>query len=142
MPGYAYPVGATEAETGTAKAVTGQITSANSLVTIFTATQKTRVNNALVSNIEGTILPVELYVYRASDTTNYLVTKTRVLKSRYMVLPLVSGDTRVAPTTVNESINDRMIITELVLQVGDAIKAKCPIEDVINVTLDLKEGVK
>lgn len=142
MPGYAYPVGATTADTGTAKAVTGQITSANSLVTIFTATQKTRVNNVLVSNIEGTILPVELYVYRASDTTNYLVTKTRVLKSRYMVLPLVSGDARVTPTTVEESINDRMIITELVLQVGDAIKAKCPLEDVINVTLDLKEGIK
>ena len=142
MPGYAYPVGATEAETGTAKSVTGEITSANTLVTIFTATQKTRVNSALVSNEEGTILPVELYVYRASNTTNYLLTKTRVLKSRYMVLPLVSGDTRVTPTTVNESINDRMIITEVVLQVGDAIKAKCPIEDVMNVTLELKEGIK
>jgi hypothetical protein len=59
-----------------------------------------------------------------------------------MSLPLVSGDSRVTPTTVNESINDRMIITELVLQVGDIVKAECPIEDVINVTLDLKEGVK
>jgi hypothetical protein len=58
-----------------------------------------------------------------------------------MVLPLVSGDTRVTPTTVTESINDRMIITELILQTGDIIKAKCPIEDVIDVTLDLKEGV-
>ena len=142
MPGYAYPVGATEAETGTAKSVTDEITSANTLVTIFTATQKTRLNSALVSNEEGTILPVELYVYRASNTTNYLLTKTRVLKSRYMVLPLVSGDTRVTPTTVEESINDRMIITEVVLQVGDAIKAKCPIEDVMNVTLELKEGIK
>jgi hypothetical protein len=35
-----------------------------------------------------------------------------------------------------------MIITELVLQVGDIVKAECPIEDVINVTLDLKEGIK
>lgn len=141
MPGYAYPVGAIEAETGTAKSVTKQITSANTLVTIFTATQKTRLNSVLVSNEEGTILPVDLHVYRAADTANYLLTKTRVLKSRYMVLPLVSGDTRVSSTSVQESINDRMIITEVVLQVGDAINAKCPIEDVINVTLDLKEGI-
>lgn len=142
MPGYAYPVGATTADTGTAKSVTGQITSDNALVTIFTATQKTRVNSVLVSNAEGTILPVDLYVYRDSDENDYLLTKTRVLKSRYMVLPLVSGDTRVSPTSVQESINDRMIITEIVLQPGDAIKAMCPIEDVINVTLDLKEGIK
>ena len=142
MPGYAYPVGATESDTGTAKSVTKQITSANALVSIFTATQKTRLNSVLVTNDLGTILPVELHIYRAADTTNYLLTKTRVLKSRYMSLPLVSGDSRVTPTTVNESINDRMIITELVLQVGDVVKAECPIEDVINVTLDLKEGVK
>jgi hypothetical protein len=141
MPGYAYPVGATEADTGTAKGVTGQITSANTLISIFTASSKTKVNSVLVTNTLGTILPVELYVYRTSDTTNYLLTKTRVLKSRYMSLPLVSGDSRVTPTTVNESINDRMIITELIIQAGDIIKAKCPIEDVINVTLDLKEGV-
>jgi hypothetical protein len=140
--GYAYPVGATESDTGTAKSVTKQITSANTLVSIFTATQKTRLNSVLVTNDLGTILPVELHIYRAVDTTNYLLTKTRVLKSRYMSLPLVSGDSRVTPTTVNESINDRMIITELVLQVGDIVKAECPIEDVINVTLDLKEGVK
>ena len=142
MPGYAYPVGATESDTGTAKSVTKQITSANTLVSIFTATQKTRLNSVLVTNDLGTILPVELHIYRAADTTNYLLTKTRVLKSRYMSLPLVSGDSRVTPTTVNESTNDRMIITELVLQVGDIVKAECPIEDVINVTLDLKEGVK
>jgi hypothetical protein len=141
MPGYAYPVGATEADTGTAKGVTKQITSVNTLVSIYTASSKTKVNSVLVSNSLGTILPVELYIYRTSDSTNYLLTKTRVLKSRYMVLPLVSGDTRVTPTTVTESINDRMIITELILQTGDIIKAKCPIEDVIDVTLDLKEGV-
>ena len=141
MPGYAYPVGATEADTGTSKGVTKQITSANTLISIYTASSKTKVNSVLVSNSLGTILPVELYIYRTVDTTNYLLTKTRVLKSRYMVLPLVSGDTRVTPTTVTESINDRMIITELILQTGDIIKAKCPIEDVIDVTLDLKEGV-
>lgn len=140
MPGYAYPVGATTADTGTAKSVTKQITSANTLVSIFTASSKTRVNSVLVSNALGTTLPVELYVYRTTDTTNYLVGKTRVLKSEYMLLPLVSGDVRVSDTAEAPTANKTL--TEIVLESGDIVKAKCPLEDVINVTLDLKEGVK
>ena len=138
--GYAYPVGATAADTGTAKSVTKQITSANTLVSIFTASSKTRVNSVLVTNALGTILPVELHVYRTTDTTNYLVGKTRVLKSEYMLLSLVSGDVRVSDTAEAPTANKTL--TEIVLQSGDIVKAKCPLEDVINVTLDLKEGVK
>lgn len=140
MPGYAYPVGATTADTGTATSVTKQVTSANALVTIFTATSKTRVNSVLVSNAEGSILPVEIYIYRAEDSEDYFIAKTRVLKSKYMILPLVSGDSRVDEVAIDPKAN--RISTEIVLQTGDAIKAKCPIENVINVTLDLKEGVK
>lgn len=125
---------------GTNKGVTAQITSANALVTIFTATQKTKVNSVLVSNILGTVLPVELYVYRVVNTTNYFVSKTRVLKSKYMVFPLVPGDLRSSEEAV--SATENKLDLELILQVGDAIKAKCPIEDVINVTLDLREGIK
>jgi len=143
MPGYAAPIGTTDTNAGTAKSVSAQISSANSLITIFTATEKTRVNSVLVSNELGTILPVELFVYRdEGEGMDYLISKTRVLKSHYMVLPLVSGDTRVTPTTVEESINDRMILTEVVLAAGDSIKARCPVEDVINVTLELKEGIR
>jgi hypothetical protein len=138
--GYAYPVGAVNADTGTAKSVTKQITSANTLVSIFTASSKTRVNSVLVTNALGTILPVELHVYRTTDTTNYLVGKTRVLKSEYMLLSLVSGDVRVSDTA--EALTANKTLTEIVLQSGDIVKAKCPLEDVINVTLDLKEGVK
>ena len=93
----------------------------------------------MVSNSLGTILPVELYVYRTADTTNYFVGKVRVLKSEYMVLRQVSGDTRVSDTAESPTANKTL--TEIILQSGDIIKAKCPIEDVINVTLDLKEGV-
>ena len=142
MPGYAYPVGATTADTGVAKSVTALIDADHDLVTVFTATQKTRINSILVSNNLGTIVPVDLYVYRDEDEEDYFMLKTRVLKSRYMVLPLVSGDTRVSSTSVQASVNDRMIATEILLQAGDAIKASCPIEDAINITLDLKEGVK
>ena len=122
------------------KGVTAQITSANSLVTIFTATLKTRVNSVLVSNTLGTILPVELYVYRNSDEVDYFVSKTRALKSKYMVLPLVPGDNRAAETAVDPKAN--RISVELILEPGDAIKALCPIEDAVNITLDLREAIK
>jgi hypothetical protein len=125
---------------GTNKGVTAQVTSANTLVTIFTATQKTKVNSVLVSNLLGTVLPVELYVYRVVNTTNYFVSKTRVLKSKYMVFPLVPGDLRTSEEAVSPTENK--LDLEFTLQVGDAIKAKCPIENVINVTLDLREGIK
>lgn len=122
------------------KSVTAQITSANALVTIFTATLKTRVNSVLVSNALGTILPVELYVYRDEDEEDYFISKTRVLKSKYMIFPQVAGDSRVNEVSVDETANK--VGAEIVLQVGDSIKAKCPIEDVINVTLDLREAIK
>jgi hypothetical protein len=122
------------------KGVTAQITSDNSLVTLFTATFKTRLNSVLVSNELGTILPVELYVYREVDENDYFVAKTRVLKSTYMVFPQVSGDTRGQSVVINPTANK--VGAEIILQVGDSIKAKCPIEDVINVTLDLREAIK
>ena len=122
------------------RGVTAQITSANSLVTLYTAPFKTRLNSVLVSNELGTILPVELYVYREVDENDYFVAKTRVLKSTYMVFPQVPGDTRGQSVVINPTANK--VGAEIVLQVGDSIKAKCPIEDVINVTLDLREAIK
>ena len=62
-----------------------------------------------------------------------------MLKSEYMVLRQVSGDTRVADSAEAPTVNKTL--TEIILESGDIIKAKCPIEDVVNVTLDLKEGV-
>lgn len=140
MAGYAYPVGATNSDTGTAKSVTDKLSTANTLIPIFTATAKTRVNSVLASNSLGTILPVEMHVFRTATSQNHFISKTRVLKSKYMVLPLVSGDNRVAEMAVSPTSNK--IDTEIVLQVGDVLKFKCPIENVINITVDLKEGIK
>lgn len=141
MPGYAYPVG-TVAETGTAKSVTVQVTDKDpSSTVIFTAASKTRVNSILATNTYGTILPVKLYVYRAANTSTFLLTSTRVLTTKYMVLPLVSGDTRVGDVTDPE-VNRYPVATEFVLQTGDVVKASCPIEDVVNLTINLTEGVK
>ena len=136
---YAYPVGATS-DSGVVKGVTKQITAANTLVTIFTATKKTKVLSAIVSNSLGTIVPVQLYVYRDVDEVDYFVSKSRVLKSKPMVLALISGDNRTTESPVSPTSN--RISTELILEIGDAIKASCPIEDVVNLTLEVKEGVK
>ena len=140
MPGYAYPVGAVNADTGTAKSVTVTISSATVNELIFTATKKTKVNSVLASNTLGTILPVELYVDRAVTEETYFIGKSRVLKSKYMVLTLVSGDNRVSEVAVDPKANK--IETEFVLQVGDSLYAGCPIADVMNITANLTEGVK
>jgi hypothetical protein len=141
MPGYAYPVG-TVAETGTAKSVTVQVTDKDpSATTLFTATSKTKVSSVLATNTYGTILPIKLYVYRAANTATFLLTSARVLTNKYLVLPLVSGDARVNDVSDPE-VNLYKVATEFVLQVGDVVKASCPIEDVVNVTLNLTEGVK
>jgi hypothetical protein len=142
MPGYAYPVG-TVAETGTAKSVTVLVTDIgpSTLTTLFTAASKTKVNSVLATNTYGTILPVKLYVYRAANTATFLLTSARVLTNKYLVLPLVSGDARVNDVSDPE-VNLYKVATEFVLQVGDIVKASCPIEDVVNVTLNLTEGVK
>ena len=133
MAGYAYPVGVSNSDTGTAKTVTASISSPDTAVSIFTATQKTKVNSILTTNISGGTLPVVILVNQGGDDLQ--IAKTRVLSTKYVSLSLVSGDTR-----VSESQDDT--ITEFVLQIGDVLKASCPVEDVINVTLNLTEGVK
>jgi hypothetical protein len=141
MPGYAYPVGVSESDIGTAKSVTVKVTDvAPAYTTIFTATQKTKVTSILLSNAYGTILPVNLYVYRAVSSSNFSVLSTRVLKTKYALQSLVSGDVRVGDDTNPQSDLNKML-TELVLQVGDVLKANCPIEDEVSVTVNVTEGV-
>jgi hypothetical protein len=140
MAGYAYPVGTVNSDTGTAKSVTVTIANAVAAQEVFVATQKTRLNSFLASNTLGTILPVELYVYRAVDEFPYFVGKSRVLKSKYLILPLVSGDNRADDTAVDPKANK--IGIEIVLQIGDKLQAKCPVAGVMNVTANLTEGVK
>jgi len=142
MPGYAYPVGATTADSGSAKGASVLVAdSGETLTTIFTATQKTRVNSILVSNEYGTILPVNLFVYRDDTEATSLLTNTRVLKVKYALQSLVSGDTRVGDSSDPQDDRNK-ILTELVLNTGDALKANCPIEDVVTVTVNVTEGVK
>lgn len=142
MPGYAYPVGATESDTGTAKSVTVKASDvAPASTTIFTATQKTRINSIFLANEYGTILPVNLYVYRTAGTTTSLIAQTRVLKTKYALQSLVSGDTRVGDLS-DPQLDRNKMLTELVLQAGDILKANCPIEDVVSITVNMTEGVK
>lgn len=128
MPGYAYPVGADEASTGTPITDSAVINSDTAPVVIFTATNKTKITSVLVYNSYGTILPVT--VYKKVGTDNLPISQTRVLKTRYALQALVSGDTRVESTVL-----DRDPVTEVVLESGESISASCPIEDVITVTV-------
>jgi hypothetical protein len=133
MAGYAFPVGVANSDTGTATSVTVNISSSAYNVVLFTATQKTKVNSILTTNISGGILPVSILVNRGG--LDLAIAKTRVLDTKYVVLPLVSGDTR-----TNDDPDQTII--EFTLQAGDVLKAACPVEDVINVTVNLTEGVK
>ena len=85
-------------------------------------------------NSYGSILPVN--VFKKVGATNHPLTQVRVLKSRYALQALVSGDTRVESTVL-----DRDPITEVVLEAGESISASCPIEDVITVTVSGSGGL-
>ena len=148
MPGYAYPVDAI-ASAGTAKSISFLVTDkvASTATLIYTAPSKTRINSVLAIHTGASdtgILPIALYVGRDVSGTivKHLVNKTRVLKTAYLVLPLVSGDTRVGEDGNPTSIGYNKISNEITLQTGEKLYATCPFEDVIGLTIELSEGVK
>ena len=136
--GYAYPVG-TAASSGTAKSVTVPLSSTSN-TTIFTATKKTIINSALLTNTSGGILPVYLYVRPSGGSTDLQVAYKRVYMEEYAVLPLTSSDPRTNGSGANQGAKNTL--TEIVLNIGDVLKASCPIANAINVTLYLSQGVK
>lgn len=146
MPGYAYPVDAV-ASAGTAKSVSFLVTdtAASTATTIFTATTKTKVNSIVAVHTGASdtgILPVSVYVGRGNPTVKHLISKNRVLKNNFVVLPIVSGDTRVGEDGDPTTIGYNKVIPEFVLQAGDKLYATCPFEDVIELHIELTEGVK
>ena len=144
MPGYAYPVETAATQGGTSgslKSVSYLITETTAPTSFYTATTKTLVSSVLATNNYGSILPVSLYVYRDSDEETYLTAEARVLKQKYMVQQLVSGDSRVDDSG-DQQLNKYKVVTEFVLNVGDSLKATCPIEDEVVLTVTLKEGIQ
>jgi hypothetical protein len=146
MPGYAYPVDAV-ASAGTAKSVSFLVTdtASSSATTIFTATSKTRVNSIVAVHTGGSdtgILPVEVYVGRGTPTVKHLIAKNRVLKNNFVVLPIVSGDSRVGEDGDPTTSGYNKVLPEFILQTGDKLYATCPFEDVIQLHIELTEGVK
>ena len=146
MPGYAYPVDAVSSA-GTAKSISFLVTdtSSSSATTIFTATSKTKVNSIVAVHTGASdtgILPVEIYVGRGNPTVKHLIAKNRVLKNNFIVLPVVSGDSRVGEDGDPTTIGYNKVLSEFVLQTGDKLFAICPFEDVIQLHIELTEGVK
>lgn len=142
---YAYPVGAVAS--GTAKGVSFLVTdtAASTATTIYTATSKTRVNSIVAVHTGASdtgILPVEVYVGRGNPTVKYLIAKNRVLKNNFITLPIVSGDSRVGEDGDPITSGYNKVLPEFVLQTGDKLFATCPFEDVIQLHIELVEGVK
>lgn len=137
MPGYAYPVGATE--NYVSKSSTAALTT-TSVADIFTATAKTRINSLLISNSNGGILPVSIYLnpVEAGAPTSDIVKNFRVHKRRYAVQSLVSADPRVTA----DMLGDGLVPTEIILNVGDKLQASSRVANVITFTITYSEGVK
>ena len=145
MPGYAYPVDAVAAGSANSVDILIGQSDINTATPFFVATQKTKITAALATHTgayDTGILPVELYVYRDGDSGEYLINKTRVLKTAYLVLPIVSGDSRVGEDGDPSTIGYNKIAPEIVLQPGDGLVAICPFEDVIMLHVEMVEGVK
>jgi hypothetical protein len=147
MPGYAFPVGATTAEypsqtINTPASLTGEawedevgIILGGELNPITT---KVRVNSVYLNNLSGGILPVQLVRGQAQNMTEYdIVHSTRVLKTKFMIFPMVTGDSRSDDITATETM-----LNEIVLAPGDFLAVMCPFEDAIIATTNISIGVK
>jgi hypothetical protein len=146
MPGYAYPVDAVSSA-GTAKSISVLVddTDVSTATAIFTATSKTRVNSIVAvhtGNSDAGILPIEVGVGRGNPTVKHLLAKNRVLKNNFIVLPIVSGDSRVGEDGDPTTIGYNKVLPDFVLQTGDKLFAICPFENVIQLHIELTEGVK
>jgi hypothetical protein len=141
MPGYAHPIETTTSSSeGTSKGLTFSVDDITSPAAFYTATTKTKVSSVLATNNYGTILPVKLYVNRVGTDPMRLIAESRVLKTKYMVQELVSGDSRVGDSG-DQQLDKYKVISDFVLEVGDSLHATCPIEDAISLTVNLKEGI-
>lgn len=142
MPGYAYPIGVSGSgsggEVGNAGSVNFRLSDDVASQEVFEATTKTKVTSILLTNNSGGSLPVDILLNKnGSALTGYLAKGFRVHKRRYMVQPLVSGDTRVD----QEMLGDALTLTELILEPGDTLRAYCPIENAVDITINYLEGI-
>jgi hypothetical protein len=149
MAGYAYPVGATTTEY---PAKTINVTAVSGLgdhyddgigwifgSSVNPITTKTRINSIYLNNISGGILPVQLWRGQVSDMNEYdILHSTRVHKTKFMLLPLLSEDTRVA----GETAVAEPLMNEIVLAPGDYLAVVCPVDNAVVATVNVSIGVK
>lgn len=135
MAGYLYPVGAA-ADTGRGNTVGALLTPVS--VSVFTATAKTKINSILLTNETGGVLPVSFYLQKGEEDPTTLVRGFRVLKRRYLMQSLVSGDSR----TSEPVLGGDPILTEVVLEAGDQLLASCPLTNSVYAHITYSEGVK
>lgn len=141
MPGYAAPVGSSNIESGTVTSINYTVSDlTNPTTNFYTATSKTKVLSVVATNSRGSILPVKLYVFRDADDSVSQVSENRVLKQRYLVQELISGDYR-SDHNQDPAPKRHKPIAEFVLNQGDGLRATCPVADVVGLTVTLREGI-
>lgn len=141
MPGYAYPVGAETVAAGDSLSINHLVsdTDITTASPFFTATSKTRVVTVTAVNVDLGIIPIRLYVKRGTNAPS-IVARTRVLKVKALILPLVSGDSRVGDSgQADEEYNK--IATEFTLQTGDKLYAVSRLANAVQLTIELKENI-
>ena len=151
MAGYAYPVGAntTEYPAHTVQTMSVPLdiifdnfettgigfilgSSANPII------KKTKVNSIYLNNVYGAYLPVQLLRGSTSNMTEYeIIHNTRVLKTKFMSFPVVTGDTRSDDITATETM-----MNEIILDPGDYLAVVCPREDSVVASANISIGVK
>lgn len=141
MPGYAYPVGAETVAAGDSLSLNHLVddTAISTASPFFTATSKTKVVTVTAVNVDIGIVPVRLYVKRGSNAPS-IVARTRVLKLKALVLPIVSGDSRVGDSGPSDQDYNK-IATEFVLQTGDKLYAVSRLANAVELTVELKENI-
>lgn len=141
MPGYAYPVGAETVAAGDSLSLNHLVddTDISTASPFFTATSKTKVVTVTAVNVDIGIVPVRLYVKRGSNAPS-IVARTRVLKLKALVLPIVSGDSRVGDSGPSDQDYNK-IATEFVLQTGDKLYAVSRLANAVELTVELKENI-
>ena len=146
MPGYAYPVGATAPEYPTITRNTIAVpeddlfgpSSTSGIIISNEGDTKIKINTVYVTNLTSGILPIQLVRGQIADMTVYqIIHSSRIFKTKFIALPLVSSDTRTGGDADGEAI-----MTEFVLEPGDFLGAICPLADSLSVTTTMEFGVK
>jgi hypothetical protein len=151
MAGYAFPVGTTTSEYPSQTINTPAVTledlwdnyegSGQGFIlgsVAFPVEVKTKITSLYLNNNTNGILPIEIWRGSVATMGEYeIVHKTRVQKTKFVVFPVVTGDSRSDDITATETM-----LNEITLNPGDYLAIVCPFNNAIVATTNVLIGVK